>query len=257
MDAGAASRLWDALATPICGHELLSRSEVESASVAELIDFLLGHQLVIPWTLADSGSNNGPPPIDRPTRPCHRLVLGITGAVQAVFAPHIVPRLAAGFAERIDVVLTESAQKFVQARGLSALGAVVWCDPFDLPAPGRVTHIELATQADLVLVYPATADAIFRLAHGACSDLLSLIVSATQAPVVVVPSMNPSMWRHPPTQRNLQILRDDGVFVVEPGPARSAASGADHVTGGPGLGPDSTNLIAILEAVVHADGLNR
>ncbi len=87
-----------------------------------------------------------------------------------------------------------------------------------------------------------------------CSDLLSLIVSATVAPVVIVPSMNPAMWRHPPTQRNLRTLRDDGAFVVEPGPARSAASRADSEAGGPGLGPDAANLIGILEAILH---LNR
>jgi phosphopantothenoylcysteine decarboxylase/phosphopantothenate--cysteine ligase len=253
-DPEAASELWEALATPIRGRDLFSRPGLEAGSVSALMEFLLEHQIVIPWTLGHAEPTDSRPIVEGPARPCRHLVLGITGAVQAVFAPHIIRRLAADFAERLDVVLTESAQKFLQPKALSVLGVSVWCDPFEPPEPGRVIHIELATRTELVLVYPATADVIFRLAHGACSDLLSLIVCATQAPVVVVPSMNPAMWRHPPTQRNVRMLREDGVFIVEPGPARSAASGADHDTGGPGLGPDAANLIRSLETIL---GLNR
>jgi 3-polyprenyl-4-hydroxybenzoate decarboxylase len=252
-DPCAASELWDALATPIRGRDLFSRPGLEPRSVSALMGFLLEHEIVMPWILGECGPTESLSAVERPARPCRHLVLGITGAVQTVFAPHVVRRLAADFTERLDVVLTESAQKFLQPRALSVLGVSVWCDPFEPAEPGRVIHIELATRTELVLVYPATADVIFRLAHGACSDLLSLIVSATQAPVVVVPSMNPAMWRHPPTQRNVRTLREDGVFIVEPGPARSAASGADHETGGPGLGPDAANLARALETILRLE----
>ena len=175
-DPSSASELWEALATPVGGRDLLARVGMEPQSVAALMEFLIEHHIVLPWTLTESEPTDSPHTVEHPGRPCRHLVLGITGAVQAVFAPHIVRRLVAEFAERLDVVLTESAQQFVQPRALSVLGASVWSDPFELLEPGRVVHIELA-KAELVLVYPATADALFRLAHGACSDLLSLIVA--------------------------------------------------------------------------------
>jgi phosphopantothenoylcysteine decarboxylase / phosphopantothenate---cysteine ligase len=249
VEPGAASELWEALATPICGRDLLARTEIAPRNVAQLIDSLVENTIVLPWTMGEPQSAESPLPNKPAPRPCGDLILGITGAVQAVFAPHFVQRLSYYFAERLDVVLTESAQKFVQPRALSVLGAHVWSDPFDTGESGRVPHIELATRAELVLVFPATADAIFRLAHGACSDLLSLIVSATRAPVVVAPSMNPVMWRHPATRRNVQLLRDDGVFVVEPGSGSSVSDAVLQPVGAVGFGPDGANLIGTLDLV--------
>jgi hypothetical protein len=250
VDPRAASELWEALSEPIRGRDLLSHTTLAPASVAGLIDSLVEHSIVLPWT-ADEPRADGPPlPTEPASRPCNALVLGITGAVQAVLAPHFVQRLAWYFAERLDVVLTDTARRFVRPRALSLLGAHVWSDPF-AGEPGRVPHIELATRAELVLVFPASADALFRLAHGACSDLLSLVVSATRAPVVVAPSMNSVMWRHPATQRNVQLLRDDGVFVVEPGPGREVSDGALQPVGGMGFGPDGANLIATLHMILR------
>src|SRR3989442_15074440 len=85
--------------------------------------------------------------------------------------------------------------------------------------------MHLAKRAELVLVLPATARTLFRLAHGVCDDLLSLVVCATEAPVVVVPSMNPVMWRNPAVQRNVDLLRRGGRFIVEPGPGWEVAGG--------------------------------
>jgi hypothetical protein len=249
LEPGAASELWEALGAPIRGSELLARTGMEPTAVATLIDSLVEHSLVIPWTAGEPESSGTPLPPEPGRRPCHDLVLGITGAVQAVFAPHFVHRLLRYFAERVDVVLTESAQRFVQPRALSVLGARVWSDPFEAGESGQVPHVELARRAELVLVFPATAAAIFRLAHGACSDLLSLTVCATRAPVIVAPSMNPVMWRHPATRRNVQLLRDDGMFVVEPGSGSSVADGALHPVGAVGFGPDGANLIDTLELV--------
>lgn len=247
----AASELWEALAEPIRGRDLLARTAMAPPSVAVLIDALVEHTIVLPWTADEPESAGSSQPIDPAPRACGDLVLGITGAVQAVLAPHFVQRLLCYFAERLDVVLTESAQRFVQPRALSVLGAHVWSDPFETGEPGRVPHIELAARAELVLVFPATADAIFRLAHGACSDLLSLVVSATRAPVVVAPSMNSVMWRHPATRRNVQLLRDDGVFVVEPGPCKEVSDGALQPVGGVGFGPDGVNLLTTLHMILR------
>ena len=169
--------------------------------------------------------------------------------MQAAFAPVYVRRLAVEFAERLDVVLTRAARRFVRRRALAALGAGVWSDPFEQRGEILVPHAHLAA-ADLVVVLPASANAVFRLAHGATSDLLTLVVCATRAPVVVVPSMSPSMWHHPAVQRNVETLRRDGVFVLEPGPAASVAEAGARQVGGAGLGADNANLIGALEAIL-------
>jgi phosphopantothenoylcysteine decarboxylase/phosphopantothenate--cysteine ligase len=179
---------------------------------------------------------------------CRRLVLGVTGAVQAALLPQEAGRLL-DFAERIDAVLTRTARRFLTPRALAALGIDVWCDPFDTRVP--VPHIHLAAAAELVLVLPATAHAIFRFAHGTCSDLLSLVVSATRAPVVIVPSMNQTMWRHPAIQRNVELLRGYGMYVVEPGPGSSVADGAVRQLGGVGFGLSNANLVSTLQAVLR------
>jgi phosphopantothenoylcysteine synthetase/decarboxylase len=182
-------------------------------------------------------------------RPCGHLVLGVTGTVQAAFAPVYVRHLALDFAERLDVVLTKAARRFVRPRALAALGAGVWSDPFEQRGEILVPHAHLAA-ADLVVVLPASAHAIFRLAHGATSDLLTLVVCATRAPVVVAPSMNPAMWHHPAIQRNVETLRRDGAFVLEPGPAATVAEAGARQVGGAGLGADNANLIGALEAIL-------
>jgi phosphopantothenoylcysteine decarboxylase/phosphopantothenate--cysteine ligase len=251
LDCNAASEIWEALATPISGADLIARTERGLQSLSRLVEFLVERTFVLRWTPGELNSNDSSAQEGTRERPCPHLVLGVTGAVQAVFVPQLVQRLHNYFAERVDVVLTASAQKFLQPRALAVLGVGVWSDPFEGVETGLVPHNHLATRTNLVLVLPATADAISRLAHGACSDLLSLIVSATRAPVVVVPSMNPAMWRHPATQRNIQLLRDDGVFVVEPGPASSVADEVTHQVGGIGLGPDSANLIEVLGIVLR------
>jgi 3-polyprenyl-4-hydroxybenzoate decarboxylase len=250
VDPAAASELWESLATPVSGADLIART-AGLRNVGRLVEWLIERTFVMRWTpekieIDRSASHDG-----TGNRRCPRLVIGVTGAVQAVFVPQLVQRLSLSFAERIDVVLSASAQEFLRPKALTVLGMGVWCDPFDVGEEGVISHIHLAATADLVLVLPATADAIFRLAHGACSDLLSLVVSATRAPIVVVPSMNPTMWHNPATQRNIQLLRGDGVFVVEPGPAQSVADKAACQVGGIGLGPASANLIGALEAVLH------
>jgi len=187
---------------------------------------------------------------------CRNLVLGVSGAVQSAFAADYVWRLAAEVAEEIDVILTRSARRFVQSRALTALGARVWSDPLDSRSDVTVPHMHLAKRAELVLILPATARTLFRLAQGACDDLLSLVVCATAAPVVVVPSMNPVMWRNPAVQRNVDLLRRDGRFIVEPGRGCEVADGnaltAD--AGAAALGPFGAGLPLSVEAVLQFAG---
>jgi phosphopantothenoylcysteine decarboxylase / phosphopantothenate---cysteine ligase len=246
MDANITSALWEALATPLSGLEVIERG---GQKVIPLIEALIERTFVLEPPRKVNEATSSPSPDGKDNRPCSRLILGITGAVQSVLVPQQIRNLSQYFAKQIDVVLTASAQEFLRPTGIAALGVGVWCDPFQIET-GRPPHIHLAASADLVLVLPATADAIFRLAHGACSDLLSLVVSATRAPVVLVPSMNPVMWQHPATQRNVQLLRGDGVFIVEPGPGTSIGPEAPDQIGGVGLGPNYVNLLGTLRTIL-------
>lgn len=252
VNPSLASKEWSALAVPTSGADLTARLAESPPVLRQLVESLIAGAFILRGAPGEFAAT-----VDgelTSQRPCGHLVLGVTGAVQAVFAPQLVQRLAREFAQRLDVILTVSAQHFVQPRALAVFGAGVWSDPFEsregLPAP----HAHLAGAAELVLIMPATADTLFRLAHGAASDLLGLVVCATEAPVVVVPSMHPVMWRHSAVQRNVELLRNDGVFVVEPGPAVSLADGDGLEPGGAGLGAGSANLIGALTGVL---GLSR
>lgn len=150
-----------------------------------------------------------------------RIVLGVTGAVAAVDAPLLVRELQQR-GHQVQVALTQAAQRFVAVDGLAALThAPVHTGLFER---SRVApHIQLAEWADAVVVCPATATTISRLAGGDCSDLVAAVAVATCAPVVVVPSMNPGMFEAPAVQRNLETLRDDGFFIVHPHRATEVA----------------------------------
>jgi SAM-dependent methyltransferase/3-polyprenyl-4-hydroxybenzoate decarboxylase len=146
-----------------------------------------------------------------------RVVLGLTGAVAASFAPGLVQALQARGHE-VRVAATKSALRFVGALALEALThapVVASVLPSDPRAP--VPHLTLARWADLVVVWPATATSIARLATGACDTIVAATAIATRAPVLVVPSMNESMYLAPAVQRNLATLTDDGFTVAHAG----------------------------------------
>jgi phosphopantothenoylcysteine decarboxylase/phosphopantothenate--cysteine ligase len=249
VDAGAVSALWERVGSPVSGADLAALAAADPAPLPPLVEALVTRAFLLRGTmeeLEDWGAGRARRP---GRRACRHLVLGVTGAVQAAFAPAYVRHLALEFAERLDVVLTRAARRFVRPRALAALGAAVWSDPFEQRGEVLVPHAHLAA-ADMVLVLPASAHAIFRFAHGATSDLLTLVVCATRAPVVVAPSMSPAMWHHPAVQRNVETLRRDGAFVLEPGPAASVAEGGARQVGGAGLGADNANLIGALEAIL-------
>lgn len=143
-----------------------------------------------------------------PRRPWRgrRIVLGVTGGIAAYKAVQLARDLTQLGGE-VDVVLTRSALEFVGAITFEALtGRPV---RHELIAPGRaLDHIRLAREADVVCVAPATADFLSRAAAGRADDLLTAVLLATEAPVVVAPAMNDRMWAHPQTQRNVRHLRD-------------------------------------------------
>ncbi len=148
---------------------------------------------------------------------CGHLVLALTGSVvSGLMAPFVLSLGHSQFHQRLDLIVTPSARKFVQAELFEYYGIRTWTDPFARREGVPVPHILLGKSADLVLVMPATADSIRRLATGSCEDLLSLVVAATDAPVVVAPCMNTAMWNHPAVRRNVDQLRADGSYVIEP-----------------------------------------
>ena len=145
------------------------------------------------------------------------IILGVTGSIAAYKAPEIVRRLRDGGAN-VQVVMTESAARFITPTSLQAVsGLPVRRDLWDEAAEASMGHIELARWADLVLVAPATAEFMMRLASGSAADLLTTLCLATEAPLAIAPAMNRIMWAHPAVQANRETLAGRGVRVLGPG----------------------------------------
>lgn len=145
-----------------------------------------------------------------------RILLIIGGGIAAYKSLDLIRRLRDQGATVVPVV-TRAAEEFVTPLSVSALAAQkVYRDLFDLTDEAEMGHIELSRAADLVVVAPATADLLAKMAGGHANDLASTLLMATDKRVLVAPSMNVRMWEHPATQRNLTTLQGDGVLVVGP-----------------------------------------
>ena len=148
--------------------------------------------------------------------PNRRIVLGVAGGIAAYKAPDLVRRLRDREFE-IRVVMTAAAREFVTPLTFQAVSSnPVHCDLLDERTEAGMGHIELARWADLVLVAPATANVLARLAHGFADDLLTTLCLATQAPVVLAPAMNRQMWQAGATRANVLALLDRGVAMLGP-----------------------------------------
>ncbi|MCA9680477.1 MAG: bifunctional phosphopantothenoylcysteine decarboxylase/phosphopantothenate--cysteine ligase CoaBC [Myxococcales bacterium] len=145
------------------------------------------------------------------------VVVAVGGGIAAYKAADLVRRLTKVDA-RVQVVMTRKATEFVGPLTFQALtGRKVFSDLFDLGQESEIGHIQIADRADLVIVAPATANLIARMAAGMADDAVTAMLLATRAPVLVAPSMNVNMWDHPLTQQNLARLVGIGTHVVEPG----------------------------------------
>jgi phosphopantothenoylcysteine decarboxylase/phosphopantothenate--cysteine ligase len=141
-------------------------------------------------------------------------------------------------------VLTEGGSHFVTPMTLAALSEnAVHTTLWDLDAEAKMGHIQLSRNADLVVVCPATADLMARMAGGIANDLATTLLLATDKPVLAVPAMNVRMWEHPATQRNVAILRADGVDVMEPDEGPMACGEF-----GPGRLPEPPAILAAIAA---------
>jgi phosphopantothenoylcysteine decarboxylase/phosphopantothenate--cysteine ligase len=145
-----------------------------------------------------------------------RILLAISGGIAAYKAPEMV-RVLRRAGHEVRCAMTPEAERFVSALSLQAVsGETVRRDLFDAGEEGEIDHIGLADWADLILVAPATANLLAKMAHGLADDLVTAVLLATRAPILVAPAMNVNMWSHPATQANLATLRDRGIAVVGP-----------------------------------------
>jgi phosphopantothenoylcysteine decarboxylase/phosphopantothenate--cysteine ligase len=168
-----------------------------------------------------------------------RVLLGVTGGIAAYKSAEIVRRLRERGVE-VQVVMTAGACRFVAPLTFQALsGRSVRTDLWDEAAEAAMGHIELARWAERILVAPATADFIGRLAHGLAGDLLSTLCLASDAPVAVAPAMNRLMWANPATRANVELLRSRGVLVLGPGDGDQACGET-----GPGRMLEPDDLVA-------------
>ncbi len=171
-----------------------------------------------------------------------RIVLGVTGGIAAYKAAELVRLLGKQGAE-VQAAMTEGATHFVTATTFQALsGKPVYLDQWDARMPNAMAHIDLSRAADLIVVAPASADFLARIASGMADDLLATMVLARDCPLLVAPAMNRQMWENPATQRNIAQLQSDGVEILGPASGEQACG---EVGAGRMLEPEE-----IVEAVI-------
>ncbi len=146
-----------------------------------------------------------------------KIVIGIAGGIAAYKSASIISMLAKKGAD-IQVIMTESATKIITPLTLQVLSKKhVYTDTFDPYNPNNVAHINIANNADLVLIAPATANVIAKLAHGIADDMLTTTMLAIKCPIFIAPSMNEDMFNHVSVRDNLDILRSRGAHIITPG----------------------------------------
>ncbi len=174
-----------------------------------------------------------------------RIVLCVCGGIAAYKAVEVVRRLRDAGTD-VQVVMTPNALRFVGEASFQAVsGRAVRSALWDASAEAAMGHIELARWAELVIVAPATANTIAKLAHGMADDLVSTLCLATIAPIAIAPAMNHRMWMHPATQANVARLRERGVEVI--GPDDGAQACGEF---GPGRLSEPETIVAELVAML-------
>jgi phosphopantothenoylcysteine decarboxylase/phosphopantothenate--cysteine ligase len=171
------------------------------------------------------------------------ILLIIGGGIAAYKSLDLIRRLRERGA-KVTPVLTRAGEEFVTPLSVSALtGVKVFRDLFDLGDEAEMGHIQLSRAADLLVVAPATADLMSKMAQGAANDLASTLLLATDTPVLLAPAMNVRMWQHPATQRNIATLRGDGITMVGPNDGDMACGEF-----GPGRMAEPLEIVAAVEA---------
>ncbi len=179
-----------------------------------------------------------------------RILLIIGGGIAAYKALDLIRRLKDHHAD-VRVIMTKAAQQFVTPLAAGALSENrVSTDLFDLTSEQEIGHIRLARECDLILVAPATADLLAKMAGGHADDLATACLLAAKVPVMVCPAMNPAMWMNAATQRNIAQLKADGVHVFGPAKGKMAERGEEGV----GRLPEPVEIAAHVSAVLNPPG---
>ena len=180
-----------------------------------------------------------------------KILVGVTGGIAAYKVPGVIRRLREAGHE-VNAIATEAAFHFIPEETLSiATGGQVHTEKTWWEQSGRVEHVALARWADLVLVAPATADAMARAAIGLGDDLLSATILAGARKVLWAPAMNPEMWSNPATKRNVEVLKGWGHSFV--GPAEGAMASAEEEPGVGRLAEESEIMAAVEETLSEGE----
>jgi phosphopantothenoylcysteine decarboxylase/phosphopantothenate--cysteine ligase len=144
------------------------------------------------------------------------ILLIITGSIAAYKSLELIRRLRE-LGHKVTCVLTKGGAEFVTPLSVAALSEQkVYSELFDLKDETEMGHIRLSREADVVLVVPASADILAKMAHGLADDLATTLLLATSAPVFVAPAMNVKMWEHAATKRNIATIKKDGITIIQP-----------------------------------------
>ena len=178
-----------------------------------------------------------------------RILVGISGGIACYKAVELVSRLQQAGA-LVDVIMSESADEFVRPLTFSTMShRPVYSDLWEPSGRAAETHLALAEEAEILVIVPATANTIAKLAHGIADNLLTAVALATKAPLVLAPAMHHNMYTHPVTQANLTLLRERGALIVEPEVGRLAS-------GEVGIGrlADTSVLLGAINVVLGRNG---
>jgi phosphopantothenoylcysteine decarboxylase/phosphopantothenate--cysteine ligase len=177
------------------------------------------------------------------------IVLGVTGSIAAYKAAELASKLTQGEA-LVNVVMTESAQRFISPLTMRSLtGRPVFVDMWEIPSESGIGHIVLAESADAIVIAPATANIIARLAGGIADDILTCTVLASHAPVIIAPAMNCNMYENAITQENISRLKNRGFIFVEPESGHLACGSR-----GKGRLADTGHILGVVRQVAGCDG---
>lgn len=178
-----------------------------------------------------------------------KVLLGVTGSPAALVMPQQVLMLREALGCDVRVMMSSSAQRFVRPYTMRLFaGGWVHTDSHRVAGGVSIPHLDLTRDIDLLLVMPATANALAKAAHGIGDDLVSTAILASPAPVVLVPAMNGRMWTNRAVQRNVALAREVGYHVVEPGAGFQLSDGKEAI----GLMPPLEHILGELGDVVTA-----
>jgi phosphopantothenoylcysteine decarboxylase/phosphopantothenate--cysteine ligase len=177
------------------------------------------------------------------------VVLGVTGGIAVYKAADLASKLTQAGA-KIRVIMTKNATEFVAPLTFEAITTnAVITDMFETSAEHRINHVALSEIADVIVIAPATANIMAKIAHGLADEMLTTTVLATRAPVVIVPAMHTGMWENPATRENTAKLKERGFYIIEPVVGRLASGGY-----GPGRFPDTETILGNICKVLGRKG---